>query len=621
MIDKIGVKLILAVGCTVILIMGLYSFYNIKTQKANLIAEVERHANELSEMVKSSTHDEMLHNNRQYIHRIVKIVYKESEICNLRVMNKEGKIIFSSNDDEIGKMVDKNAESCYACHSADKPIEKLPINERTRIFKLHPDSAHVLGIINPIYNEPACWSADCHAHSREQTVLGVLDIATCLNKVETQIKKSQLEMGGLAFVAIMAISVIIGIFVKKWVDNPVSDLVRATKHVGLGNLNYRIPEKSKDELGMMAKSFNDMTQNLAEARMQLLQSEKMASLGRLAAGVAHEINNPLTGVLTYSTILQKRSANYPEIKNDLDVIVRETLRSREIVKGLLDFARQSVSKKIKAGINEIVDRALHVVENQLRLKHIQIKNNLLPKVPLLEVDVNQMQQVFVNLLVNASDAIGNDGGTITLSSSLLKLSPFGYEQVKQATCRKNHSLIDPDHKIAGMPSIKLYTRVHGDEGFIFLDPVYGSHRNEYNVSYMQDKIVLLECHECHTSVVNEEKNCPKCAAPTYQIAIPGEGHLEGCTRIGCYWQRWEVMDRRGIREYLELKISDTGCGIPAEDLDKIFEPFYTTKGQKGTGLGLAVIWGIIDNHNGSIKVESGEGKGTTFILHLPLNTV
>jgi two-component system NtrC family sensor kinase len=620
MIHKIGIKLILAVGCTVILIIGLYSFYNIKTQKADLIAEVERHANELSEIVKRSTHDEMLHNNRQYIHRIVKIVYKESEICNLRVMNKEGRIIYSSNEDEIGKMIDKNAESCYACHSADKPIEKLPINERTRIFKLYPDSAHVLGIINPIYNESACWNADCHAHPREQTVLGVLDIATCLHKVETQIKKSQLEMGGLAFVAIMTISVIIGIFVKKWVDTPVSELVRATKHVGLGNLNYRISEKSKDELGLMAKSFNDMTQNLAEARMQLLQSEKMASLGRLAAGVAHEINNPLTGVLTYSTFLQKRSANYPEIKNDLDVIVRETLRSREIVKGLLDFSRQSISKKNKASINEIVKRALLVVDNQLKLNQIQVKNNLLTHVPQLEVDINQMQQVFVNLLVNASDAIGNAGGTITLNSSLIKLSPFGYEQLKQATCRKNHSMIDPDHKIAGMPAIKLYTRVNGEEGFIFLDPVYGLHRNEYNVSFTQDKIVLLECHECHTSLINEEKNCAECGAPVYQIEIPGEGYLEGCSRMGCYWQRWDVMDLRGMREFLEVKISDTGCGIPAHDLDKIFEPFYTTKGQKGTGLGLAVIWGIIDNHNGTIKVESREGIGTTFILHLPVNT-
>lgn len=618
MIHKIGIKLIVAVGITVIIIISLYSFYSIKKQRESLIEEVERHANELSEIIKSSTHDEMLHNNRQFIHRIVNIVYKQSTICNLRVMNKEGKIIYSSNENEIGKMVDKNAESCYACHSADKPIERLPMTQRTRIFKLHPDSAHVLGIINPIYNEPACWNAACHAHPREQSVLGVLDVSTCLRKVETQIKKSQFEMVGLASIAILAISLIMGIFVKKWIDNPVSELVRATKQVGHGNLHYHISQTSRDELGIMAKSFNDMTKKLAEARMQLLQSEKMASLGRLAAGVAHEINNPLTGVLTYSSFLQKRAEVYPEIKNDIDVIVRETLRSREIVKGLLDFARQSVSTKSKSGLNQIVDRALNVVDNQLKLKHIQVVKHLMKDDPQLEVDVNQIQQVFVNLLVNASDAIGNEGGTITIASSLIKLSPFGNEQIKRAVCRKHHSLIDLEHKIGGMPSIKLHIRVNGDEGFVYLDPVYGLHRNEFNPGFSSDRIALLACHECHTSLVNEEKNCPKCDAPIYQIAIPGKGFLEGCTRIGCDWQKWDEMDLKGVREYIELKLSDTGCGIPANALDKIFEPFYTTKGQKGTGLGLAVIWGIIDNHNGTIKVESKAGEGTVFIMHLPL---
>ena len=135
-------------------------------------------------------------------------------------------------------------------------------------------------------------------------------------------------------------------------------LLGGTQQVSAGNLNYTIKDLGDDEIGKLGQSFNNMTKKLSEARMQLFQSDKMASLGRLAAGVAHEINNPLTGVLTYSSFLLKRTKDNPEFQEDLKVIVRETLRSREIVKSLLDFARQSVPKKSSADIKEIIDKAI-----------------------------------------------------------------------------------------------------------------------------------------------------------------------------------------------------------------------------------------------------------------------
>ena len=94
--------------------------------------------------------------------------------------------------------------------------------------------------------------------------------------------------------------------------------------------------------------------------------------------------------------------------------------------------------------------------------------------------------------------------------------------------------------------------------------------------------------------------------------------FEGCPNPECAWQKWQAMDEAGQKDYIEVRIADTGQGIPKENLSRLFEPFYTTKGKHGTGLGLAVIWRIIDNHNGTINVESEPGKGTTFIIHLPL---
>jgi signal transduction histidine kinase len=388
--------------------------------------------------------------------------------------------------------------------------------------------------------------------------------------------------------------------------------------VGSGNLSYRIGEIGDDELGMLARSFNTMTQKLSEARLQLFQSDKMASLGRLAAGVAHELNNPLTGVLTYSSFLLNRAKDDHALRADLQVIVRETTRSREIVKSLLDFARQSVPKKSDANLNEIIERAIGVVEKLPALQGIRIVRNLDERLPLVTVDANQMQQVFTNLLVNAADAIGDSSGVITVGTRISILAPYGVARIRKALCPKRHDLMDEAIKIDGLSSIRVKSRWNGNEGFIALDPVYGKCRHEYGFLVPADKEVEVYCPQCGTSLVDRDVRCPRCTALTFAFEVPSEGKFRACARKDCEWQRWEVMDTDGKREYAELTVSDTGAGIPEEHLGKIFEPFFTTKGQKGTGLGLAVIWGIIDNHNGTIRVQSEVGKGTTFSFRLPL---
>jgi two-component system NtrC family sensor kinase len=362
-----------------------------------------------------------------------------------------------------------------------------------------------LGIINPIYNEQSCWENDCHAHEPNQKVLGVLDITMSLAEVDRNIRAGQMRLFGFVIIAIASISLMIYWLVNRMVLKPVNQVVEATQHVAAGDLNYIITLNKNDEIGALAKSFNDMTHKLSEAQRQLYQSDKLASVGRLAAGVAHEINNPLTGVLTYSSFLLKRANDKPEFKEDLEVIVRETKRCRDIVKGLLDFARQSQPTKRQAQADEIISHAVRIVQNQLSIHHINLEQNLHPHLPLVNVDVNQIQQVLVNLLVNANDAIGEKGGTITITTEL----------------------VNPDMRMA-------------------IDP------------------------------------------------LPAQ-------------------------KYIQIKVRDTGCGIPAENLPKIFDPFFTTKGQKGTGLGLAVVWGIIEKHNGRITVESEIGKGTTFRIFLPVD--
>lgn len=616
---RIGYRIISVVAFTSLLIIGVYAYLNIKGQSKSLIAEVERHANQLGETVIASTRYDMMLNQRERIQQTINSIGTQPHIRDVRIINKDGQITYSSNPNNINQMVDKLAESCYACHAEDKPLEHIPIKERTRIFKIHPDSSRIIGVIIPIYNELSCWQADRHAHPQNQKVLGVLDVSVALADIDKAIVKGEWEILIFAFVAILAVGLLIAIFIHYLVSNPVKEILNATEQVSRGNLNYTIRNLGNNEIGKLAESFNNMTKKLSEARLQLLQSDKMASLGRLAAGVAHEINNPLTGVLTYSTFLLKRAKDNPELQEDLNIIVRETLRSREIVKSLLDFARQSVPKKSKADINDIINTAINVVEKQISINKIKISRQSEDNLPPIIVDANQIQQVFINLLVNAADAMEKSGGTITITYKKISLSPFGVAQIKKALCPKYHSLMDNDFKINGLPSIKVKVVSGGNVGIIHLDPVYGKHKNDYNLNFKVDKKTKFLCPECDTSLVFEDKSCPKCGSPILKFEISGQGFYEVCSSENSNWEKWEFVDAAGLKDYIEIKVGDTGCGIKREDLHRIFEPFFSTKGQKGTGLGLAVIWGIIDNHNGTINVESEEGKGTTFTIRLPLS--
>jgi len=308
----------------------------------------------------------------------------------------------------------------------------------------------------------------------------------------------------------------------------------------------------------------------------------------------------------------------PEFHDDLEVIVRETKRSREIVKGLLDFARQSVPKKNDMQITNIIDRAITVVENQLNLNQIKLVRDYAENLPDAYLDANQMQQVLINLIVNAGHASNKAGGVISIATQLISLPPYGITQVKNALCPKGHNLVDPAIKIKGMPSIRLQARVEDKEGYLNIDPIYGKNRNVYGIKIKTNSAVEFSCPKCNISLLDKKRTCPTCGGPVYFFEIPGKGKVEGCAVKGCEWQYWEAIENEGQKEYIEIRVADNGCGIPAENLAKIFDPFFTTKGQKGTGLGLAVIWGIIDNHNGRITVESEVEKGTTFTIRLPI---
>jgi signal transduction histidine kinase len=252
------------------------------------------------------------------------------------------------------------------------------------------------------------------------------------------------------------------------------------------------------------------------------------------------------------------------------------------------------------------------------MKHIELDAHLDRALPEITVDPNQIQQVFINLLVNAADAIGENGGKISVEPCLISRSLYGLAQIKAAVCTKRHDLMDDEVRISGQPTVRVRAVSKGNEGIINLDPVYGLHRHQYGLEIKSARDVQVSCPQCSISLIRKDVKCPRCGSAVYGFEVPPHGMFEGCPNPECDWQRWQVMDEAGQKDYIEIRIADTGQGIPKENLTRIFEPFYTTKGKHGTGLGLAVIWRIIDNHNGTISIESEPGKGTTFIIHLPL---
>jgi signal transduction histidine kinase/CheY-like chemotaxis protein len=322
----------------------------------------------------------------------------------------------------------------------------------------------------------------------------------------------------LATLAVLMVGVGIAILLVRLIVDPMKQLVHATRRIAQGDLDIILPVRGRDETGDLAKAFNRMTLNLRESRQalersnaeleskvkertqeleeahdQLVQAEKMTVVGQLVSGVAHELNNPLAGVLGYAQLLLRKQPA-TEVERGLKKIEREAERCKRIVQNLLVFARKHKLRKDVTDINAVIESVLELRAYHLEVENVKVTKNLDPGLPHTMADTNQIQQVLMNIINNAQHAMASSG------------------RPRELTLRTHHS--------AGR--------------------------------------ILIE-------------------------------------------------------------VQDSGAGITPENLKKVFDPFFTTKevGQ-GTGLGLSICYGIVDEHGGTIRVESRPAVGTTFTIDLPV---
>ncbi len=436
---SISAKLMVCIFIVLIITFGLLGYFSIQDQRKHLEDAALVSAEQQSEVLRRSASRYMLNNDRVGLYEMMLNMADQPGMVRVRIMNPQGEISYSTSPAEVGNMVDKTAESCYACHEKSKPLARLNRSDRFRVYRA--DGDRVLGIITPIENEPACSNAACHAHPAGQRVLGVLDTNLSLARVDKGLEHESREMLAFTAVALIAVVFLSGLFVWVVVHNPLRALETGTQRIASGNLGYQIPVQSQDEVGELAQSFNDMsnrlhlaqaeitawthtledrvevkTRELKQAHQHMLHVEKMATIGKMAAVVAHEINNPLSGILTYSRLVKRwidkvvePSRKQEEMKGSLDLIASESKRCGELVHNLLSFSRVSPMNLEWCDLNQVIDRCTRLVQHKLDLGGIQLNLNLAADLPPIHCDPAQIEQVVLAMVINAIDAMPQEG--------------------------------------------------------------------------------------------------------------------------------------------------------------------------------------------------------------------
>jgi two-component system NtrC family sensor kinase len=523
---KLAQRLILFLTLLLISVGTISGFLQMRTQESQILNTIINGADQLSNGITSATWHAMLANNREAAYQIMHTIALRQGIANIRIFNREGRIMYSTDSTEQGKL-ERDAKECAVCHSTPQPQVNLDPHDRSRIFS-NASGNRELAMVTPIYNEPSCSNADCHAHPAQLKVLGVLDVTYSLENVDQIVANIQQRAILTTTITVVVIGIFIFFFVRTTVHKPIAQLIAGTRALSAMQLDRPVEIKADGEIGELAHAFNSMreqlmktvnelneltqsletkvqqrTEQLKIMNQKLFQSDRLASLGQLAASVAHEINNPIAGVLNLSMLIERilKEDGIPperveEVRRYLVQISSETTRVGRIVGDLLAFSRRSSPQRMLADFNAIISRTVSIIDHKLKLANVELELQLDENLPKIKCDNSQIQQVIVNLVMNASEATHNrDHGKVTV----------------RTTTNTN-------------------------------------------------------------------------------------------------------------RESIRLEVKDNGDGIPKEYLAKIYDPFFTTKGEgKGVGLGLAVVYGIVESHGGDIEVDTKIGEGTIFHVDLPIS--
>jgi len=485
-----------------------------------LVAQATAESELLSDTVRLALHRAMLQDRRADAYQIMEDVARQPGIDRLRLIDATGRIAFSTAPGEVGQVVARQDAACAPCHAGGQPQRRLAEDGRSRLHEGR--GGRVVGVVTPIYNETTCATAACHAHGEGRSVLGLLDVGLSTARLDGATTAFRWRALGASALAAMLLGLAFWAYARRHVVRPVGALVAATHRVAREDLDAEVPETFEGELGLLAGSFNAMTRSLRVARADLqalldqlerrveersdaltaahhdlVRSEKLASLGKLTASIAHEINNPISGIMTFARLIGRTLEQGPPddatrktLLRNLRLVERESERCSDIVRNLLDFAHERPLSVAELSPDAVVEDALLLVHNQLQIQGVTVTRRL-GQLPHVLGDFGLLRQACVNVLMNACEAM-----------------PF--------------------------------------QGTLLVETTLEADGQEY-----------------------------------------------------------------------QLAFQDSGPGIPRERLARVFDPFFSTK-ERGAGLGLSVVHGIVQQHGGRVLIESEEGKGTRVALRLPV---
>ncbi len=522
------VVLIIAILSVFLFVSFGFIFRSVYEKYLNTV--ILQSGNNVGSLVEGALYHSMLENDESALQYTLDVIHTLPGIEDVNMYDCNDSLIYSSfPGDSIGNI----NPNCKSCHKnigkmfprKEKSYKIITTDSECKMNTSNNGQRHLL-IRSPILNAKSCYQSSCHAHKAADDVLGSLVIKVPLKELDSAVEKSSMEFYILAIVATLLLASFLMLFTRREIKKPLHKLIQASIAVASGDKNMRLEIKSNqlDDMRMVSSAFNEMLDNLqaattelenwsqqleykvqkkseelGTAQSELMHIERLASLGKLSSSVAHEINNPLSGILVYTKLVHKLLSN-PDITNDkkevmlkhLKMIESETKRCGDIVKGLLDFSKKDQEDFEPVHLHEILLETHDLMAHQIKIASINLVIDFTAKSDMIYCSPNQIKQACVAMLVNAREAVTENGEILVKTSN-------------------------PD------------------------------------------------------------------------------------------------------KDTIKFEISDNGIGIPPEAIPHIFEPFFSTKQEaRGIGLGLPIVHGIIQSHNGKIQVKSEPGLGTTISLFLPL---
>jgi len=408
---------------------------------------ISQNGDNISSIIEGSLYYSMLENDKAMLRRTMDMISTMSGIDEVNLYNDQDQLAYSSVDREEDCHCNPN---CISCHS---DMESL-LSKTEKSYAVVGDipecgiHQHVAGvrhllISQPIFNEPSCYTAACHAHQESDIVLGSLLVTMPLDDLDSFSVESSTDFMLLALLIIILLVSFLVIFTRKRIKDPLHSIIKASEAVSSGNNKIRLEIKPNllDDMHMVSVAFNNMldkvddatrelqnwsqqleykvqkkSEELSEAQNELIHVERIASLGKLSSSVAHEINNPLSGILIYNKLIYKQLNSgefyHPKkesILKNLKLIESETKRCGDIVKGLLDFSRKDREDFEPVQLHKLLDETYRLMTHSIKMADCSFRNDYSATSDQVICSPNQVKQACVALVVNATEAIHEQG--------------------------------------------------------------------------------------------------------------------------------------------------------------------------------------------------------------------